>query len=79
MKMLRRMLIHRRVATSHMPTLHAHPQMDPRASHLQTLLASLRRRLHFVDMIQMRTFHAVTFLAPDSIPLAQNPDQSAQT
>jgi hypothetical protein len=41
-----------------MPALQAHPQMNPGASYLQALLATLRRRFDLPNLIQMRAFHA---------------------
>jgi hypothetical protein len=60
MKMFRRMLVRRRVAAPRMPALHTHTQMDPRTTDLQTILTTLRRRLHLMYMVQMGTFHSST-------------------
>jgi len=73
MKMLRRVLVRRRVTAPHMPALHTHPQMDPRAANLQTILATPSRRLHLMYLVQMGTFHGSTFLRPDSIPSVTKP------
>jgi hypothetical protein len=68
------MSVGRRIAASHMTTNQAHPQMHPLAANLQALLATLRRRLHLPNLIQMATFHGNTFPRPDSIsPSDTNP------
>src|ERR1700678_2475677 len=73
-EMLRSMSVGRRIAASHMTTNQAHPQMHPLAANLQALLATLRRRLHLPNLIQMATFHGNTFPRPDSIsPSDTNP------
>src|SRR5579863_1519025 len=53
MKMFRRMLVLRRIAAPHVPAEKAFPQMHPRVAHLQAFLASLRTRLHRLDLIHM--------------------------
>src|SRR5205807_7373447 len=68
MKVFRCMFVRRRVAAPHMPALHAHPQMHPPTTNLQTILTTLRRRLHLMNMVQMNTLHRNTFLHRNSIP-----------
>jgi hypothetical protein len=58
MKVLCRMFIRRRIAARRMPALHTHPQMHPPRADLQAILATLRRRLHLMNMVQMSTFHS---------------------
>ena len=57
------MFVRRRVAAPHRPALHTHPQMNPRTADLQTILTTLRRRLHLMNLVQMSTPHRHTFLA----------------
>jgi hypothetical protein len=57
MKVLGGVFMLRRIAAPDMPALQAHPQMNPGASYLQALLATLRRRFDLLNLIQMRTFH----------------------
>ena len=58
MKMLCRVPMKRRVAAPHMPTLQAHPQMHPVTVNLQTILATLRRRLHLPYLVHVSTLHS---------------------
>ncbi len=64
MKVLRRMFIRRGVAAPHMPALHAHPQMHPPPANLQTILTTLRRRLHLMNVVKMSTFHSQHLPSP---------------
>jgi hypothetical protein len=54
--MFRRMLVLRRIAARDIPAKKAHPQMNPRIAHLDAFLASLRVRLHLMNLIEMSTF-----------------------
>src|SRR5262249_44482128 len=53
MKMLGGVLVLRGVAASHVPALHAQPQMDPGVAHLQALFGALGVRRYFVNMALM--------------------------
>jgi hypothetical protein len=57
MEMLRGVFILRRIATTHMAAYHAHPQVNPRVMHFQTLFAAVRARLHVLDLVDMVTSH----------------------
>jgi hypothetical protein len=67
------MFVRRRVAAPHMPTLHAHPQMHPCPTDLQTVLTAVSRRLHLPNLVQMGTFHGSTFPLLDSILTSADP------
>jgi len=79
LKMLRRMLVQRRIAAPYMPTLQTHPQVNPRAADLQTLLTPVGRRLHTPDLVQMGTLHGSTFLEPRFYPPRMAPYKWAKT
>jgi hypothetical protein len=68
MKMLGGMLVLGGIAAPDVAADQAHPQMDPRVTHLQTFLAAICARLHFPDFLDVRTFieiwHCV-LLGPD--------------
>src|SRR5258708_21960484 len=53
MEVLCRVLVFRRVATTHVPALQAQAQMHPTITHLQALLAAAGVRLHVLDVTQM--------------------------
>jgi hypothetical protein len=55
MKMLGGMLVLGGIAASDVAARKAHPQMDPRVSHLQTFLAAICAWLHFLDLFDVRT------------------------
>jgi hypothetical protein len=59
LKVLGRMLVLRRVATSHMPTCQAKAQMNPRISHLHALFTDMLIGVLQFDLIEMRAlaFH----------------------
>jgi hypothetical protein len=57
MEMLCRVFVLRRIAATHMAAYHAHPQMNPRVVHFQTLFAAVRVRLHILDLVDMVTGH----------------------
>ena len=56
MKVLRRMLVRRAVATTDVPALEAQSKRNPPAMNLEALLASVRRfRLNVTNLIEMLT------------------------
>src|SRR5215475_11172972 len=60
MKMLGGVLVLRRVTASHVPALHAQPQMHPGVAHLQALLAALRMRRYLVNVARVcATAHSI--------------------
>src|ERR1700685_3145580 len=56
MKMLGGMLVLGGIAAPDVAADQAHPQMDPRVSHLQTFFAAICAWLHFLDFFDVRTF-----------------------
>src|SRR6266852_28673 len=68
MKMLGRVLILRRIATTHMPARKARPQVHPRISHLQAFLAAFGLRMHRPDFFHMRAHTRHDFLLTTPIP-----------
>src|SRR5258708_19851504 len=78
MEVLRRMFTRRRIAAPHMPADHAHPQMNPPAPNLQTLLAPRRRRFYIANLTQMSALHlAMAF--PPGMQLHTNPKRKSKS
>src|SRR5216683_3770927 len=78
MEVLRRMFTGRRIAAPHMPADHAHPQMNPPASNLQTLLAPRRRRFYIANLTQMSALHLSHGLPP-GMQLHTNPKRKSKS
>src|SRR6266851_715527 len=78
MEVLRRMFTGRRIAAPHMPADHAHPQMNPPASNLQTLLAPRRRRFYIANLPQMSALHLSHRLPPE-MQLHTNPKRKSKS
>jgi hypothetical protein len=57
MEMLRRVFVLRGIAATHMAANHAHPQVNPRVMHFQTLFAAVCARLNIFDLVDMITGH----------------------
>jgi hypothetical protein len=63
-EMLRRVLVLRGIAATYMPADEAEPEVDPRVSHFQALLATAAVGLYISDLLQMLTLFHV-FALPD--------------
>ena len=55
-KVLRRVLVRRRIATSDVAATKAKAQVHPLAAGLEALLATLSMRLYVLNLVQVRTF-----------------------
>jgi len=63
-KVTRRMLVGRRIATPNVPTGHAKTQVNPRGADAQTVFTTTRARRDGLNLIKMRTnfFHGVSVI-----------------
>src|SRR5258708_39093023 len=59
-KVFGRVLVFRRIATTHAATDHAQTQVNPGITHFQALFTSARVRFHISNLLGMRAFHGMT-------------------
>jgi hypothetical protein len=56
-EVLRRVLVFRGIATTHVAACHAQPEMHPGVMHLQAFLTTVGMRLDVLNLVEMRTTH----------------------